>query len=300
MAPVSVSARLRRWVAVLALCCLAGCRMTPQPSPTPEAALPSPEQALPDADVVPGWSRADGATTYDRDTLFDFMNGAADLYFTFGFELLAVGKYVHADGGQLRIEVYRTATDADAYGLFTYNAYGEPIELGVDGRLASRDGLSFWQRRTFVQILGRGEADDGALRAFAKAVASALPADGKRPALVDALPADGLQPGSARFFREPMALDNFLWLGPENVLGLGPDAEGVLAEYQLSGQEAILMLVAFADSVRAQAAQSGLEGAGVEDLVAVQVHGNTVGAVFGQPDHETASALLDRAFATVR
>ena len=288
-----------RWVAIVALCCLIGCRAA-QPSPTPEAALPSPEQALPDAGAVPGWSMADEVRTYDRDTLFDFMNGAADLYFTFGFDLLAVGEYVHADGAQLRIEVYRTATDADAYGLFTYNAYGEPIELGVEGRLASGDGLSFWQRRTFVQMLGRDSVDDGALRAFAEAVASALPAGGKRPALVDALPADGLQPSSARFFREQMALDNFLWLGPENVLGLGPDVEGVLAEYQLAGQNATLVLVSFADEKRAQTAQSGLGGGGVDDLVVVQVQGSTLGAVFGQPDHETASALLERALATVR
>jgi hypothetical protein len=255
---------------------------------------------LPFAGAVAGWTQSEESRTYEPDTLYDFMNGAADLYFTYGFESLAVGKYENSDGAQLRVEIYRTATDADAFGLFTYNSFGEAIDLGEDGRWTRGTALAFWQRRTFVQVIARDGADDAALQSFGKAVAAALPAGGDRPVVVGALPTEELQPGSVRFFREQMALDNFLWLGPENVLGLGPDVEGTLAEYALDGQRASLLLVAFPDAKRAEDAQAGLQGTETEDLIVTAVQGSALGAVFGQADKEVATLLLDRALVAMQ
>jgi hypothetical protein len=199
---------------------------------------------------------------YDSETLFDFMNGAADLYFTYGFEGLSVGQYVDQDGRVVQVEIYDTATDADAYGLFTYNSYGEPIDLGVDGELDSGYRLAFWQGAHFVQLLPREEVQNEVLRAFGRAVASALPQGGQRPSLVDALPQEELDTDSVRFFREKMALDNLLWLGPDDVLGLGADTQGVVAHYDLDAASEVggagvdLLLVAYPDAGRALIAQA--------------------------------------------
>ena len=287
-----------RYVTLSWICLLLSCVASPQATPPPEGAVPNPQEALPADDAIPGWRQVDTTTTYDSETLFDFMNGAADLYFTYGFERLAVGKYQNADGVELQVEVYGVATDADAYGLFTYNSYGEPIDLGIDGELESGTRLAFWQRRTFVQVIAREPVDDETLRAFGQAVHSALPEGGERPEIVQALPTGGMQPGSARFFRQKMALDNLIWLGSKDVLGLGEDVEGVLAHYQIDGQEADLILVAFPDDQRAQDALSGLQGAGIEELVAAEIKSGTLGAVLGQVDESVARELLDEALST--
>ena len=288
----------RAWL--LLLVWVVGCA-APKNETTPPVtpALPSPEQALPAAGAVGGWTQAEAPRTYDRDTLYDFMNGAADLYFTYGFVSLAVGDYQGPDGGSLRVEIYRTATDADAYGLFAYNAFGEPLDLGVQGRWKSKSGLSFWQGRTNVQITARDAVDDAALQAFGQAVSALLPAGGTPPEIVAELPLADLEPGSVRFFREQMALDNYLWLGPENVLGLGPDVEGAVATYELATGRATLLLVTFPDAARARAARQGLADAGVEDLVVASVADRALGAVFGQVGAEHGAALLERALAAM-
>jgi len=54
---------------------------------------------LPVDDLPPGWQLDGDSKRYDAETLFDFMNGAADLYFTYGFEGLSVPGY-----GDLRQE----------------------------------------------------------------------------------------------------------------------------------------------------------------------------------------------------
>ena len=282
---------------LLLLVWMVGCAAPKNETTTVAPALPSPEQALPATGAVGGWTQAEAPRTYDRDTLYDFMNGAADLYFTYGFVSLAVGGYQGPDGGSLRVEIYRTATDADAYGLFAYNAYGEPLDLGVQGRWKSKSGLSFWQGRTYVQIAARHAVDDAALEAFGQAVSALLPTGGTPPEIVAALPGADLEPSSVRFFREQMALDNYLWLGPENVLGLGPDVEGAVATYELATGRATLLLVTFPDAARARAARQGLADVGVEDLVVASVADRALGAVFGQVEAEHAAALLDRALA---
>jgi len=279
-----------RICAILWVCFLVACT----------AELPAPVDVLSAADAVSGWQAEGDHAIYDPDTLFDFMNGAADLYLTYGFEELAVGQYTNAVGTALQVEVYRVTTDADAYGLFAYNSYGEPTDVGVDGELDGGARLAFWQDRTFVQIVARNEVDNAALRAFGAAVALALPKGGDRPSLVKALPAEGMQPGSARFFRQKMALDNLLWLGPEDMLGLGTDTEGVLAHYEIDGQGMDLMLVAFPDAPRAEAAHSGLRGTGLENLVAADVKGSTLGAVFCPVDKGQAKELLDKAMTALR
>jgi hypothetical protein len=285
-------ASAQRAYALLAVLLLAACAAR-------APALPAPEDALPADGAVSGWQAQSEPTTYSPDTLYDFMDGAADLYFTYGFESLAVGRYRSGDGTRLQVEVYRTASDADAYGLFTYNSYGEPVDLGVDGELESGYRLAFWQSRTFVQIAAREQVDDAALRAFAGAVSSALPEGGQRPSLVGALPAQGLQPRSARFFRQKMALDNVLWLGSEDVLGLDRDTEGVVARYARGGQDMDLLLVTFPSASQARQAHDALLGAGVEELAAAGVQDKTVGAVFCPACQDEAQALLDQALAAL-
>jgi len=255
---------------------------------------------VPAAGAVAGWQRDGQVKVYDRDTLYDFMDGAADLYFTYGFEQLAVAHYVHSAGGTLQVEVYRVATDADAYGLYTYNSHGQPVTIGVDGELDSGNRLAFWQGRTFVQVIARDQVEDDVLHAMGTAAASALPQGSRHPSLVDHLLKGGLQPGSARFFRQKMALDNLLWLGTQDVLGLGADVEGVIARYDLAGQPVDLLLIAYPDMSRAQHAQSGLQAAGVKNLIATELKGVTLGAVFGSPGTSGASDLLAQAMSAFR
>jgi hypothetical protein len=262
--------------------------------------LPAAADLLPTSGAVAGWQRDGQVQTYNRDTLYDFMDGAADLYLTYGFEQLAVAQYVHPEAGSLQVEVYRVATDADAYGLYAYNSYGQPIAVGVDGELDSGNRLAFWQARTFVQITGRQQVPDDALRAMGAVVASALPQGGQRPSLVGHLPQSGLQPGSVRFFRQKIALDNLLWLGAQDPLGLGADVEGIIARYDVAGQPVDLILVAYPTDSRAQRAQTGLQAAGVDSLVAAEVKGTTLGAVFGSTDADGAAALLAQAMSTFR
>jgi hypothetical protein len=272
---------IKRWATICFLYFLVACSARP-------TTLSDLRDVLPAPDAVPGWYRNGATATYDRGNLPDWLKDRADLYLSYNFRALVVGQYANASGDIVQVEIYRLSTDADAYGLFALNSRGAPLDLGIDGELDEGHRLAFWQSRTFVQIVAQSQLDDGTLTAFGQAVCSALPEGGQRPSLVELLPTEGLGPARPRFFREKMAPGNIFWTGPEDVLGLDRDTEGVLAHYEIDGRRMDVLLIAFPGAARAQAAQSGLKRAGKE-LVKTDVKGRTLGAVFALLDEDRAT-----------
>jgi len=264
----------------------------------------------PGVDAFPGWTPAGAVEAFDGENLYDLVDGQAEAFFAYAFEQVVVQSYENAEGAVLRVEVWQLATPADAYGLFTASIAGTPVVVGPSGSGQRSDGdadpgrrLAFWQNRYYVQIHARQELDDAELQALAGAVSAALPVGGERPALVDRLPPDGLVARSALFFHEEISIQSDLWLGGENLLGLGPETDGVLARYDLGGPVAQLLLVQYPNAGAAAAGLAALESdrarpeqsRRVSGLVAADACGNLLGAVLGEIDEAAADALLARA-----
>jgi len=255
--------------------------------------LPASFPAVGDA---PGWTPDGDVRAFDEETLFDLVNGQADAFLAYGFERVAVGRYVSADASVIHVEAWQLATPADAYGLFTLNASRAPMEgVGNDSDADPGRRLSFWQDRYFVSVRALQETDKADLETFARFISSVLPAGGERPALVDRLPPDGLVERGALFFHEQISIENDLWLGGENLLGLGPETDGVLAWYEIDEAPVRLLLVEYPDAASASAGLEALDGGEVEGLVAASARGKVLGAVFGDADQAAIRPLLEGA-----
>jgi len=277
-----------RWLGILWMVLLvAGCGQ--KTTTTPSAV--SLRDVFPKDNVIPGWTRDGDTETYNSDTLYDLVDGQADAFFAYNFEQVAVQSYAGEDT-VLRIEIWQLATPADAYGLFTRNRSGDPADTGNEGDTDPGRRLAFWQDRYYAQVRGRQTLEDASLRAFAKAVAAALPSGGETPALMNKLPPDGLLPRRAIFFRQEISIQDEIWLGGENTLGLTPQTEGVLAQYTLNDVPALLLLVQYPDAKAASAGLTALNGASVEGLLVADAHNTLLAAIFGDADPTVAADLL--------
>jgi hypothetical protein len=278
---------------------LSGC-IVPSPQPTVEpTATPVPSSSLtdafPGADAIPGWTLDGDLEVYDSETIFNLVDGQADFFFVYGFEQVAVQRYKNAEEIVLDIHIWQVLAPEDAYGLFTASVAGEPADVGNEGDTDPGRRLVFWQDRYVAQFFSRKDIPDADLQAFGGAISAALPSGGERPQLVDRLPADGMIPRSAIFFHEELSIQNEVWLGGENILGLSPDTDGVLGRYEIDGGTARLLLVEYPDGGAASAALAALLGGEVEGLVAADASGSLLGAVFGEVSESAASALLNQA-----
>lgn len=251
--------------------------------------------AFPGADAFPGWAPARDVEIFGRETIYNLVNGQAESFFAYGFEQVAVQSYENAEGERLGVEVWQLATPADAYGLFTVSISGEPVAIGNEGDAYSRRKLAFWQDRYYVHVRARQELDDADLWTLGEAVSAALPSGGERPELMDRLPTAGMVARSAVFFHEEMSIQNEVWLGGVNLLGLSQETDGALAWYDIGDGVARLLLVQYITPEAASTALAALESGQIDGFVTADVRDNLLGAIFGQVDEAAASGLLVQA-----
>jgi hypothetical protein len=286
-------ARTRRvligWVVVLYL--VAGCSA----EATPQDDASSQAEAPPGSIQPSGWAPTGEEQAFDAETLYDLVDGQADSFFAYGFERVTVRNYESGAEEALRVEIWQLATPADAYGLFTTFRSGIPVDVGLEGDGDPGRRLDFWQDRYFVRLFAPQPLSDEALQTFATAISGSLPAGGEKPALLVHLPQEGLVERSGIFFHEEISIQDYLWLGGENVLELSQETEGVLARYDVTGESMSLLLVQYPDTAAAAAGLEALKAAGLNDLVAAQVHDRLLGAVLGGANVSEASALLSQA-----
>ncbi len=114
---------------------------------------------LPAGGCAEGWVMEEKPALFTVDTLFDHINGEAELYFPYGFDTLATARYVKKDapGSELMADVYRMGSLLDAFGIWSnYRKADAPgCNLGADCVLSSSQML-FYQDRYFVRLQATG------------------------------------------------------------------------------------------------------------------------------------------------
>jgi hypothetical protein len=114
--------------------------------------------------------------------------------------------------------------------------------------------------------------------------------------LVSHLPGDGLLERETIFFHEEISLQSYLWLGGQNLLGLGPETNGLLARYHAGNETVTVLLVQYPDAGAASAGLKALQTGQFDNLVVAEARESLLGAVFGTASETEAQALLRGAF----
>jgi hypothetical protein len=275
------------WILLILGLLLTGCASL---SSTPESTL---ETAFPSE--ISGWTSTEDVRLFDSENLFDLVDGQADAFFVYGFEQVAVRTYTNPAGDRLDVQIWQLATPADAYGLFTLGRAGSPATIGNEGDAESGRRLSFWQDRYTVHVGARQDVDDALLWDFARFVSDALPQGGEPPSIIIWLPQnelDGFREHGFIFFHEELSIQDRIWLGGENILGLSHDTNGVVATYEVDDTWYYLLLVEYPTANQASARQQALQTEQVDDLLTIQVRDNMLIAVFGTGDKTRAETLM--------
>ena len=186
---------------------------------------------LPATGSVPGWATDGGPQEYEGDDLYTYIDGGAEIYQEYGFVRIVVQDYKNASGKSVSLEVFEMKTPAAAYGMYTFkrSGNGRAAELGSGAELESYY-LNFWKGRFLVTLTGFDDSREtvNGLLALAGATDARLPGDGGEPPLVGALPPEGLRPGSVKYIKGPLGLNNIYSFATARGLGF---AEGVRGLY---------------------------------------------------------------------
>lgn len=161
----------------------------------------------------PGWTFSPSETVYVPDNLWDLIDGAADVYLEYNFVDLHLGTYAKGENTEIRVEIYRHATPADAFGMYAQERNPKHSFMSIGVQAYREEGiLNFLTGTYYVKIMThqRGQNMLEAMTAIAKGVNDQLKQANTWPAELALLPSDGKRPNSEQYITKSFLGHSFL------------------------------------------------------------------------------------------
>ena len=201
--------------------------------------------------TVGAWNRPDSPRIIDSKNIFQYMNGAGELYLSYRFRHLEVFDYHSADQDNILVELYFMESADDAFGLLSLDWGGEPVFFdGSSATISNKSSASsaralyggglmrLWSDHIYARVMAMREtpASKKAVMALGKAIAAETQ-NPPEPELVK-IPAPEigavwkLRTDRLSFFRSHLVLNSIYYLSHENILDLDLSAQAVIAPYE--------------------------------------------------------------------
>ena len=202
------------------------------------------------------WKKPPKPVVYDRETLFDYIDGGAELYLAFGFQGATTFEYTAGKDDEIKVDIFDMGSPRGAFGVFAHGRESVAAEVG-QGSEYGGGLLTFWKHRWFVSVLGypETEAKRKASYRIARAIAALIPENGSPPAILGALPRPGLIEASVRTFYHHLLQNDYASFSHDNPLGIGEQTDAVLARYVRQDERHVLLLVDYPAESDAKKAQ---------------------------------------------
>jgi hypothetical protein len=197
------------------------------------------------------WTRSDLTRFIDSNNIFEYMNGAGELYLAYGFDHIEVYEYTADPEGSILVEVYVMTTSNDAFGLLSLDWGGEPVRVYSGLASSSHPSVSpsaralygggllrIWADTLYARVMAYREtpASKQAVLSLGQTIAEnrKMPAE---PDLLKILPkAVGsvwtLKKDRIAYFRSHLVLNSLYYLSHQNILDLDHSTEAVIAPYE--------------------------------------------------------------------
>jgi hypothetical protein len=275
------------------------------------------------------WTRPDSPKVITAENIFDYMNGAGELYLGYRFDHCDVYEYKAETQKEILVEMYFMKTSDDAFGLLSLDWGGDAVEDDLDWpRALYGEGLlRLWSENMYARVMATQETAESkeAVLSIGRAIVKGrknLPGPKFMNKLKNILSQDwALRQDRVSFFRTHLVLNSIYYLSHQNILDLDLTCEAVSAEYERKepsgGRTRIsFLLVNYQNPKRAQNALSRFHKAylpehtlstksgssekiqnayAVEDgWMAYVFQDKSIAFVFECPDQETARVILDQ------
>jgi hypothetical protein len=166
------------------------------------AAEPHATELMPESIGSTGWARRPEVAVFAGDCLFEYINGAAEMYHKYDFVDLHAAEYEKGDA-VVTADVYLFATADMAFGMYTMFRPDEPdtVMLGIEG-FAFGTNWIYVKGPYLVNVYTYDDSETGPVRAIATAIESDLRGTTGKPATFGVFPADDRVAYSEKIYAE--------------------------------------------------------------------------------------------------
>lgn len=158
---------------------------------------------------VESWRYSEDPQDYFPETLYEYINGAAEIYLGYDFKELIVGQYKNVDFDIFfSVEIYDMRNEKNSFGIYSAERFPDNrfVSIGNQGYL-EEGTLNFFVGRYYIKLLcfDCGDESESYLKFFAGEILKGIKDKGQIPPLLHHFPKEGLIPNSEKFI-----LHNFM------------------------------------------------------------------------------------------
>lgn len=153
---------------------------------------------------VDGWSVASDVHSYDADNLWEYINGAAELFVEYEVETCHTGDLSSGDL-VVTVDYYDMGTPLNAFGVYVRERpdAGMPLAGATEASISPPYQALLLKGSTYVKVnVFEGQLTEARGLALLEAIARELPGPAEYPAELELLPGNGRVAGTAGFQRE--------------------------------------------------------------------------------------------------
>jgi hypothetical protein len=201
--------------------------------------------------TVGSWTRPESRKLINAKNIFDYMDGAGELYLAYRFDHLESYEYQAEDQKEILVELYFMETSNDAFGLLSMDWGGEPMNLNDQSSdyaetnkhlwpsaLYGEGLLRIWSDNIYARVMAYQETPESkqAVLEFGHTIVKGR-TNPPAPELMKALSSTLHQNWKLRkyrsgYLRSHLVLNSLYYLGHENMLDLSHTTEAVTAPYE--------------------------------------------------------------------
>lgn len=152
--------------------------------------------------AMDGFSFDGKIETYTPDTLFEYINGGADLFLNFDFVKLHSLRYKKKDGGEITADIYIHTDLPNGFGIYTQERSTEGVFLKIGTEGYYEEGiLNFFKGPVYVKIssFDLGKNEESILKKLSEGISQRISQPKGYPSIFSRFPSESKIPGSEKF-----------------------------------------------------------------------------------------------------
>lgn len=168
-----------------------------------------------------GW-KLNKTAIYNSETLWEYINGAADYYLNYGFNKLDVAEYQRTENEYIKLEIYQHNNYLNSFGIYAYERPSETtfLELGAEGYI-EHSSINFYGKQWYVKIHTHQKDEDAiqTIKNIAKKVSDMMGKETFPPKDIVVFPGENKIEHTEKYY-------------PTNFLGMSFFSNAISADYK--------------------------------------------------------------------
>lgn len=212
-------------------------------------------ELLPDSPS--GWKVQGEDKIYDIESLYDYIDGGAELYISYGMKNVVSRLITNNNGDEIRIEIFDMMYAKNAFGVFSHTRTKDEGVFGQGSQFFPGTQI-FWKGQYYVSIMATYENENikSAINKLSSQIDSKIPTTGEIPEIIKLLPEENLEKDAFMYFHHYIWLNSYYFIADNNFLGIDESTNALLAKYGDNINRYYLLVVEYADAGKAKAAYS--------------------------------------------